>query len=43
MMGRDNRVWVEVEIKDYNEEQRPKSQGGMWYLAKEMQIIKELE
>lgn len=37
-----NRQWCEVEIKDYEECLRPESQGGLWYLAKEMKLVKEL-
>jgi hypothetical protein len=33
------RVWVEVEIKDYESMQRPVRQGGEWYLAKRMQVL----
>jgi len=36
------RVWVEVEIEDYEVIQRPESQGGIWYLAARMRIVKEL-
>ena len=35
----ENRVWLQVEIIDYVEQERPLSQGGMWYLAKQMRII----
>jgi len=34
------RVWCEVEINDITPFQRPKSQGGLWYLAKYMRIIR---
>lgn len=36
------RIWVEVEIEDYETYNRPESQGGTWVLAKKMKIIKEL-
>lgn len=36
------RVWKMVEIEDYTEFKRPKSQGGMWYLAKRIKIIDEM-
>jgi len=36
------RVWVEVEIDDFEYFERPEKQGGMWALAKRMKIIKEL-
>lgn len=38
-----NRVWYEVEILDYIEMKRPKKQGGLWYLAKNIKIIKKVE
>ena len=37
-----NRVWVKVEIKDYEYYNRPESQGGTWVLAQKMKIIEEL-
>jgi hypothetical protein len=33
------RVWVKVEIENFEEFQRPNSQGGMWYLAKRIKLI----
>jgi len=36
------RVWCKVEIKDYIELARPASQGGVWLLAKQLKILKEL-
>lgn len=41
-LSMNNRVWAEVEIDDYTEFTRPKSQGGLWYLAKKMKIIRIL-
>ena len=37
-----NRVWVEVEVEDFEIHNRPASQGGSWVLAQKMTIIKEL-
>lgn len=37
-----NRVWVEVEVKDFQLFNRPKSQGGTWVLSQKMKIIKEI-
>lgn len=37
-----NRVWVEVEVEDFEIHSRPISQGGSWLLAQKMTIIKEL-
>ena len=34
----ENRVWLKVEIEDFEEVQRPESQGGKWYLAQKMRI-----
>ena len=36
------RVWCEVEIKDYSTLKKPEHQGGEWFLANEMRIIKEI-
>ncbi len=38
----DQVVWLEVEIEDFETIQRPESQGGTWYLARYLKIIKEL-
>jgi len=37
------RVWCEVEIWGYNHHKRPKSQGGMWFTARYMKVIRELD
>ena len=37
-----NRVWVEVEVEDFEIHDRPAHQGGSWLLAQKMTIIKEL-
>lgn len=34
------RRWYEVEIKHYEPMQRPERQGGMWYIAQWMRVIK---
>ena len=34
------RIWVQVEIENYEELHRPISQGGIWYLANKMRIIR---
>jgi hypothetical protein len=36
-----NRVWVQVEVEDYELYDRPESQGGTWVLADKMKIIDE--
>lgn len=33
------RVWAKVEFTNYTEEHRPASQGGLWYLAKQMKVL----
>ena len=39
-LSKKDRVWVEVEIEDYTEFLRPEAQGGMWYLADKMKILR---
>tara|TARA_R110000851_G_scaffold72554_3_gene160729 strand:+ start:381 stop:680 length:300 start_codon:yes stop_codon:yes gene_type:complete len=41
-LSKNNRVWVEVEVDDFEYFKRPESQGGTWVLAQRMQIVKEL-
>ena len=36
------RVWVKVEIYDYEYYERPESQGGTWVLAQKMKILEEI-
>jgi len=36
------RVWVEIEMKDYEVMERPESQGGTWYLANKVKFIREV-
>lgn len=38
-LSEKNRVWLEVEIKDFTEFKRPDSQGGKWYLAQKIKIL----
>jgi len=37
------RAWYEVIIDDFEEMSRPAAQGGMWYLANKIKILKEIE
>ena len=37
------RVWCEVMIKDFEELDRPESQGTKWFLAKKMKVVKQLD
>ena len=36
------RAWFIVEMEDFEEFTRPKSQGGLWYLAKKIKIIEKV-
>lgn len=36
------RVWVEVQVVDYEHYNRPESQGGTWVLAQKMRVIGEV-
>jgi hypothetical protein len=38
-LSEKGRVWVKVEIKDYEEFKRPKSQGGLWFIAQRMKVL----
>jgi len=38
----DGRVWAEVEFDDFYEFKRPEHQGGMWYIAQKVQVIRIL-
>lgn len=35
-----DRVWVKVEIQDYEEFEKPNNQGGLWFLANKIKFIK---
>ena len=39
----EGRVWVEVEITDYEEFNRPANQGGLWFIAKHMRVLRILD
>jgi len=34
------RVWAEVEFDDFYEFPRPPAQGGMWFIAQKMRVVK---
>jgi hypothetical protein len=38
-LSEKGREWYVVEIEDFQEFERPKSQGGKWLLAKKLKII----
>lgn len=37
-LSEKNRIWLEVEIEEFEIFERPAIQGGRWYLAKKMKI-----
>lgn len=41
-LSKKDRVWVEVEVENFETFNRPESQGGEWILAEKMKIIREL-
>ena len=42
-LSKNGRVWVKVDMRDYEEFQRPESQGGMWYIANKIKILEILD
>lgn len=41
-LSEKGRVWIKVEMKDYEEFLRPNNQGGMWFLAKQIKLLEIL-
>lgn len=41
-LSKKDRVWVELEVEDYELYNRPESQGGTWVLADKIKLIREL-
>jgi hypothetical protein len=41
-LSKKDRVWCKVEIVYFTKHQRPRAQGGMWYLARRMKIVEKL-
>ncbi len=37
------RAWFKVEIEDFTYERRPAKQGGVWFLAQRMKVIRRLD
>lgn len=37
------RVWCEVEVEGAEEFERPWNQGGLWYIAKAMRVLRVLD
>lgn len=42
-LSKRGRVWAEVEFGGYSSHLRPKSQGGLWYTANRMTILRVLK
>jgi len=42
-LSKKGRVWAEVDFLDYVHHRRPKSQGGLWYTAKYMYVVRVLK
>lgn len=38
-LSEKGRVWLKVEIEDFEEFNRPEHQGGLWFLAKRIKLI----
>jgi hypothetical protein len=38
-LSHKDRVWAKVEIEDYQELERPASQGNTWYLANKLKVL----
>lgn len=41
-LSEKDRVWVEVEVDDYEFFKRPAAQGGKWVLAQKMKVLNEI-
>jgi hypothetical protein len=41
-LSEKGRVWVEVEMEEFTEMDRPEHQGGKWYLAEKIKLKKIL-
>lgn len=42
-LSEKGRVWVEVEVDNYQTYDRPESQGGTWVLANKMKVLRVLD
>jgi murein tripeptide amidase MpaA len=36
------RAWYEIEMENYTEYQRPTNQGGLWFLASRIKVVRKL-
>lgn len=41
-LSEKGRVWLKVEVDDYEEFKRPESQGGLWFIAQKMKVLEVL-
>jgi hypothetical protein len=41
-LSKKGRVWCEVQFSDWQEHLRPAAQGGLWYTANKMTVLKVL-
>jgi hypothetical protein len=41
-LSEKNRQWCKVEFDDFEELCRPENQGGKWFLAQKMKVVKSL-
>lgn len=41
-LSKVGRVWCEVSIRQFKRHQRPAAQGGLWFTAKQMKIVRVL-
>jgi len=41
-LSEKGRKWYMIEMEDFTEMNRPKSQGGLWFLANKIKVIKEI-
>ena len=39
-LSNKGRVWVEVDILEWEEFSRPKSQGGLWFIANKIKFVR---
>lgn len=36
------RIWCEIEMEDFTEFSRPEHQGGLWFLASKIKVIRKI-
>jgi hypothetical protein len=42
-LSKKRRVWVKIEINNYEEFHRPEAQGGVWLLAKNIKLLEKVK